>query len=389
MTPILLYLHGGSLNHGCEAIVRSTAKILKRSPSSMTLYSLKPQDDLLVGLDRVVTVADHQYNDSLTRWQWLVTAIHHKFTKNDNRFYRYKNRTLADAVRPGSLALSIGGDNYCYGGLDWIYVMNRLLQENGARTVLWGCSVEPKEMDHVMVDDLRRHSLITARESITFEGMQEKGLTQAVLYPDPAFQLDKVMLPLPPGFEEGNTIGLNVSPLIMKKEGRKGATFEAAVALIKHILKTTTSSVALIPHVIWPSNNDLEPLGELYAAFKDTGRVILMGDHNCMELKGFISRCRMFIGARTHATIAAYSSQVPTLVIGYSVKARGIARDIFGDEKDLVLPVQELMEAEQLIVSFEKLREREDDLRRHLTAFMPEYAARAAEAKLVITDLCK
>ena len=52
-----------------------------------------------------------------------------------------------------------------------------------------------------------------------------------------------------------------------------------------------------------------------------TGRVLLVGDHNCMELKGFIGRCRFFVGARTHATIAAYSSCVPTLAAGYSVKS--------------------------------------------------------------------
>lgn len=56
----------------------------------------------------------------------------------------------------------------------------------------------------------------------------------------------------------------------------------------------------------------------------------------------------MFIGARTHATIAAYSSLVPTLVVGYSVKARGIARDLFGTEKNYVLPVQLLRKEEDL-----------------------------------------
>ena len=50
----------------------------------------------------------------------------------------------------------------------------------------------------------------------------------------------------------------------------------------------------------------------------------------------------MFIGARTHATIAAYSSCVPTLVVGYSIKARGIAKDLFGTDEGYVLPVQAL-----------------------------------------------
>ena len=48
------------------------------------------------------------------------------------------------------------------------------------------------------------------------------------------------------------------------------------------------------------------------------------------------------IAARTHASIAAYSSCIPTLVIGYSVKSRGIAEDLFGNYKDYVLPTEEL-----------------------------------------------
>jgi polysaccharide pyruvyl transferase WcaK-like protein len=52
----------------------------------------------------------------------------------------------------------------------------------------------------------------------------------------------------------------------------------------------------------------------------------------------------LYASCTYHASIAAYSSQVPTLVIAYSVKARGIAQDIFGTEKGYVIPVQNLKE---------------------------------------------
>ena len=61
-------------------------------------------------------------------------------------------------------------------------------------------------------------------------------------------------------------------------------------------------------------DSDREPLKLLYDMYKYSNRIILIGDHNCEEIKGYISRCRFFIGARTHATIAAYSTKVPTLV---------------------------------------------------------------------------
>ena len=91
----------------------------------------------------------------------------------------------------------------------------------------------------------------------------------------------------------------------------------------------------------------------------------MIEDHTCEELKGYIARCRMFIGARTHATIAAYSSLVPTLVVGYSVKARGIARDLFGTEKNYVLPVQ--------------LLRKEEAIRSQLAAKMPAYKEAAMQ----------
>ena len=124
--------------------------------------------------------------------------------------------------------------------------------------------------------------------------------------------------------------------------------------------------IALIPHVVWEQNDDRKPIHELFERFKGTGRVVEIGDGTCEELKGYIARCRLFVGARTHATIAAYSSLVPTLVVGYSVKARGIAKDLFGTEAHYVIPVQSLSRAED-----------EEPVREHLKEIMPAYKDRA------------
>ena len=81
-----------------------------------------------------------------------------------------------------------------------------------------------------------------------------------------------------------------------------------------------------------------------------------------------------------HATIAAYSSWVPTLVVGYSVKARGIARDLFGTEEGYVLPVQALENPEELIQAYDRMMEREQEIRGRLEGMMPEYCAEAKAA---------
>ena len=100
-----------------------------------------------------------------------------------------------------------------------------------------------------------------------------------------------------------------------------------------------------------------------------------------MQLKGYISRCRFFIGARTHATIAAYSTLVPTLVLGYSVKSRGIATDLFGTGEHYVLPVQQLCTADAMTDAFQWLMEHEEDIRSRLKAEMPRYIEDAMQIK--------
>ena len=110
-------------------------------------------------------------------------------------------------------------------------------------------------------------------------------------------------------------------------------------------------------------------------------------DGNCMQLKGFISRCRFFIGARTHATIAAYSTGVPTLVLGYSVKSRGIARDLFGTDENYVVPVQTLTRPNQIQQAFCWLEEHEEEIRARLEQRMPDYIQAACALKEAINTI--
>lgn len=261
-------------------------------------------------------------------------------------------------------------------------VANSTFVRAGAKTILWGCSLEPELLkDPAVVEDMRRYALITPRESITTKALHEAGIVDNVrLFPDPAFALEAEEIKLPERFAVGRTIGINVSPMIVRHEKSTGITLANYRRLIDHILQTTDNCVALIPHVMWNYNDDRLTLQELYRGFEAEERVMIFPDMSCRKLKYIISQCRAFIGARTHATIAAYSSRVPTLVVGYSVKARGIARDLFGTEENYVLPVQALESPDELIGAYDWMMEREGEIRERLKSMMPEYCARAGEA---------
>lgn len=285
---------------------------------------------------------------------------------------------LLDKSADKPVAVSIGGDNYCYPEMiSDLMLTNDVFQHKGLDTVLMGCSIEPDfiDKDKKLVEDLKSYKKVIARESITYNALLKAGLTndQVILASDPAFRLEKVELPLPKGFKEGKTVGLNVSPMVQGKESVPGITMDNYRELIKHIISDTDYQVALIPHVVWASNDDREPLNILYNEFKDTGRVVIIEDGSASELKGFISKCAIFVGARTHSTIAAYSSCVPTLVLGYSVKSRGIATDIFGSCDNYVIPVQNLKKTGDLVAAFDWIYERRDDIKCHLEQIMPGY----------------
>lgn len=96
---------------------------------------------------------------------------------------------------------------------------------------------------------------------------------------------------------------------------------------------------------------------------------------------------KFFVGARTHATIAAYSTLVPTMVLGYSVKSKGIAQDIFGEEK-LVLSLAEISDSNKLIAKFEEMKRDEYLIRNTLKKRIPEIKKMAEKAADYLMAFC-
>ena len=278
------------------------------------------------------------------------------FKVYEKAVHAYKEKNPGKDISQKPLAVSIGGDNYCYPEMvEELILAHNVFRKRGFETVLWGCSIEPDSLkDKALLEDLLAYERIYARESITFNGLINAGIPgeKVELRKDPAFELSTSKVSEPKHFLTGRTVGVNLSPMVQNKETVPGITIENYKNLIRYIIEETDQNVALIPHVVWSSNDDRRPLEELYLEFKDTKRVTLIGDAPAEELKGYISKCSFFVGARTHSTIAAYSSGVPTLVIGYSVKSRGIATDLFGSYENYVLPVQELKEPDEMIRAY-------------------------------------
>ena len=372
---LVLYMHAGSGNHGCEAIVNSLCHMIKEKTVLVSYCGSEDEKYSLKNLCRIVN--ERRFEEHLLAH--VLYYVYRKLTKDETSFIRYRYQGIF-RKEMSPVAISIGGDNYCYDSmLHDLRLANKAFVEKGVKTVLLGCSIEPELLDkEEIIEDLTKYHTIIARESITYEALKQKVKgPNIVCYPDPAFTLGKKELPLPEGFAEGNTVGINISPMIQDNETSAGITMENYRELIKDIIASTDMQIALIPHVVWARNDDRKPIHALYEEFQNTGRVVEIQDGSCEELKGTISRCRFFVGARTHATIAAYSTCVPTLVVGYSVKARGIARDLFGTEEGYVLPVQSLKEKDDLKKAFDWVMNHEAEIKQRLHQIMPEYQEKA------------
>ena len=384
---IMMYAHGGSLNRGCEAIVRSSANIIKTGieESAIYLVSEKPETDKMINqLDHIYDGAKN--NIKQFSYQWFFSLVELKLFGKDSYALSKIHKNVIRHIDKMDVCLSIGGDNYCYGEQPGLYEINKKVKEKGKKLVLWACSIGEEDISETKLKDLKNFDLIIARESLTYSILKNVGVDKLVLCADPAFTLGKRELELPYGWKEGNTLGLNFSPLVANRNSRANVTM---TNFIKYILDNTDLVIALTPHVMESGNNDYEILYNYYKVFKDTGRVIILPDNlNALEYKGYISRMRFFIGARTHATIAAYSSFVPTMVLGYSVKSKGIARDIFGEEK-LVMNINEISDVKKLREKFSEMMKDEKEIRYKLEQSIPLIKEKSLKAVEYLYQLVK
>ena len=378
----VIYMHSGSGNHGCEALLRTTSKLLG-GPKDTTLWSHAKNEDIFYGADEYVGQIVESEEIKKYSLSYFKALVKRKiFKQNDANMNVFLENTFKDSV-----AVSIGGDIYCYPWSAQQSVdLNKKIRKYCKKNILWGCSIDKEALTEEVKQDLAGYDLITAREQVTYELLKDIN-PNTVQVADSAFLLETETTDLPACFSNSDVIGINVSPLIMKYVDDDNLVLKNYERLIEFILNTTSMNVCLIPHVVWENNDDRKSCEYLYEKFNKNSRISIVNDMNCKKLKYIISKCRFFIGARTHSTIAAYSTCVPTLVVGYSVKSIGIARDLFGTDKNYVLSVQNIDDENELVNNFNYFLDNETLIKETLEKQIPNYVLKAKKAKEVINKL--
>lgn len=330
MEKILLYGHGGAYNHGAEAILRSSVSLFRQMNCPILLSTHFPEQDEEFGLDKLV--------DRLIPADLSLVAEERMAGNFESREY------IASKIYRGALAeidndticIGIGGDNYCYPNWHRQSIFHRIAKERGGRSVLWGCSIQPEMMDSYMANFLREHDHIFARESLTAAALCEINAGEVTVLPDPAFLLHSEPVALPEAFL-GHAAAINLSPLMLRRSEKLLRHFIQAARLLLERVDT----LVLLPHVTMSADNDQEALDILarcLAPEEQTRLCRVPHQWSAAQRKYLISRCELLVCCRTHASIAGYSSGVPTLVVGYSIKSQGIGKDL-GMER-WVLPLE-------------------------------------------------
>lgn len=294
------------------------------------------------------------------------------------------------------LVLSIGGDVFSseYSGLKrHISQMERAFKLKKP-VMLFAHSVGPFKSDEevaVFKDVAKHFALMTVREGLSLKYVQDMRIPKVPLHQtaDPAFVLkaadsatlerlwDYYHIP-----KTGKVIAVSLSQGIA---GYVNSSSQNHADLLKRFLsqlvRLKDTHVVFVPHVLERTvgNNDAMICDQMLRALNYPSNVTVLSlQHSTEELKGMIGKCDFLVAERMHAAIAGLSQCVPTLVIGYSVKARGILEDVYPKElvNDYLISVTE-MDKRDLYATFEIAYAGAQKVQGHMRAVMPDIKKRS------------
>lgn len=274
-----------------------------------------------------------------------------------------------------------------YGGLFLCLARIQVAISSKKPVILIGQSVGPFENKReykAFTKTMRHVQLINARESLTLKYLKKMNIknTKIELTADPAFCLEpdsKIIEHLWKTYNIQNNktlIGITPSQAITYfGKTSYNDHFKTLEKLVKYLIKECECHIVLIPHVqdVIIKNND-RVICEMLCRklrFPENLTVISL-EHSAEEIRAIIARLDLLIAERMHAAIASLSHNVPTFVIGYSVKAQGILGDIFGFSslEDYMIPVTGLNE-EVLKERVKNLLDKRSEVTQHLSKVMP------------------
>ena len=177
---------------------------------------------------------------------------------------------------------------------------------------------------------IKRSRWVFSRDTDSVQLIRSLAKISPESYTDVAFSLPYTKAVLP---QNGKIkVGMNISGFLWQN-GYSHAKMSLSVdypayceTVLEHLISDERYEIYLIPHVGFPvdrgEESDFVISSRLHEKYPGT---ILINDYSTpMDLKNYISAMDVFIGARMHATIGAFSSGVATIPFSYSKKFEGL-----------------------------------------------------------------
>lgn len=390
MKKVVIFIGGCTYNKGSEAMVRGCVNMIRQGYNDCEIV-LSSKDDItgksinIPGVNRYIRRYMYDRNNKFIRYTIGIIRYILRLKGITNWLNHY---LLFKECENADLVIIIGGDNYdkAYHAFNDMHSINKTLKRIiKGKFVFLNASLNPHELNKKIINDLMLFDLVTVREKITYNALNGKINENKLIYmPDIAFNLEAKKTKLPADLGKNKIVGINLSPLILSKKYtvKENIIMEAYEKIIEYVIYEMHYDVLLIPHVM---NADIMILKKFYNKYRNTGKVYLIQDMtlNASEIKYIIAQCELFLGARTHSTIAAYGNSIPTLVLGYSVKSVGIARDIFGEKENYVITVQHVENSNEILQAFKDFVVHNEEIISYLHRAMPEYIKKSEKYSLL------
>lgn len=392
---VLIVGHDTFENRGCQALIYTTTEILKRfiPNAHFKVFSWDPDYDQL------------RFNKNGIPCEFLLHRFNTAKFSSRNRFWLFLNSELGihtekglvvpkhffNALRWADLIVVSGGDvlaDYSEMAIKQYFFPMAVGMALGKPVYVFGQSIsryKNEKLKKFCKKYLDKAALITVREPLSYNYLKELGIKAPFyLTADPAF----LLRPCAPERleamfrEEGirrdaePRIGFSVSRTVTRWGASDHGDFVSGVAsaLDRLAERHKSARFLFVPHVscLKDARKDDRMIGrEIYERTSCKDRVDqVQGDYSCEELKAMIGSCDVFVGARTHSTIAALSQYVPTLALAYSIKAYGIMNQLLNEDVG-VLSTRDFS-ADTLIQRIEDLYENKDRYAGQIKSRMPQ-----------------
>lgn len=166
------------------------------------------------------------------------------------------------------------------------------------------------------------------------------------------------------GYTRNNQFGLKCNYQVIVRE------------IINYFLSFTNIKVHLIPHVVLGERNienDYEVSYEIWREYNNPNLLLAPFALGPIEIKSYIAGMDFFVGARMHATIGAFSSEVPVVPMAYSRKFNGLFLDTLQYHAMVDMKEQNSNEILTLIKkAFEKRKELKADIEQRMRGVVAE-----------------